>query len=145
MSGQNGKESKVPQKYRNKQGRFIARPPGSGRPKGAVNKITTDIRSVIAENNHEYLSHLFALSRQEMRKKREMLKHELKPGVGVSLDATRMCAGLIVRCLPQLKTVDINIDETKRFMATLINLTGEDAVNYLNSGELPQKDGEDEV
>lgn len=115
---------------------------GSGRPKGIANKLTQEIRGIIDENKDVFLHRLFRAAGIELNNYIRILQckdHGFnEDGELVQLGAPSMTASILVnqlvlKSLPSVKHIDVN--KTELIIAAIVNLTGRDAVNYLEEKE----------
>ncbi len=115
---------------------------GDGRRKGVGNRLTEEIRGIIDENKDVFLHRLFRAAGLELNNYIRVLEGNdytaNDDGVIVQLVQQNMSASILVnqlvlKSLPQVKHIDIT--KTEQFMAAIVNLTGRDAVNYLEEKE----------
>lgn len=115
---------------------------GDGRRKGVGNRLTEEIRGIIDENKDVFLHRLFKAAGTELLNYQRILECKdyrfNEDGELVQLGAPPMTASILVnqlvlKSLPQVKHIDIT--RTEQFMAAIVNLTGRDAVNFLEEKE----------
>lgn len=132
-----------PDVTRTEKGRFA---PGharvGGRPKGIGNRLTEEIRGIIDQNKDVFLHRLFRAAGLELDNYIRILEGKdyiaNEDGLIVQLMQQNMSASILVnqlvlKSLPQVKHIDIT--KTELIMAAIVNLTGREAVNYLEEKE----------
>ncbi|NIS07500.1 MAG: hypothetical protein GWO07_01780 [Candidatus Dadabacteria bacterium] len=132
MSKKNDKNSK------DSLGRFVNFP-GPGRSPGVSNKLTQEIRAIIDENKDDYVAKLFIASQKELELRIKRLNSMMKSKKDQDLrlpamSATKLCNALVLKCMPALKSLDVKHNSHARFLNAIINLSGEDALNYVKGG-----------
>lgn len=134
--------SQRPEVKRTSKGYFAEGNASGGRSKGIGNRLTEEIRAIIDENKDVFLYRIFKAAGTELLNYQRILEckdHGVnEDGELVQLGAPSMTASilvnqLILKSLPQVKHIDIT--KTEKFIAAIVNLTGRDAVNYLEEKE----------
>jgi len=127
---------------RTEKGRFALGNASGGRPKGIGNRLTEEIRTIIDENKDVFLHRLFRAAGLELDNYIRVLEGNdyiaNEDGLIVQLENQNMSASILVnqlvlKSLPQVKHIDIT--KTEQIMAAIVNLTGREAVNYLEEKE----------
>lgn len=127
---------------RGDKGHFALGNASGGRPKGISNKLTQEIRLIIDENKDVFLHRLFKAAGMELDNYIRILQckdygfnedGELVQFGAPSMTASILVNQLVLKSLPAVK--HISISKTEKIMAAIVNLTGRDAVNYLEEKE----------
>ncbi len=113
-----------------------------GRNKGIGNRLTQEIRAIIDENKDVFLHRLFKAAGLELNNYIRILEckdygfnedGELVQLIAPNMSASILVNQLVLKSLPQVKHIDIT--KTEKIMAAIVNLTGREAVNYLEEQE----------
>lgn len=127
---------------RAEKGQFSLGNASGGRPKGIGNRLTEEIRGIIDENKDVFLHRLFRAAGLELNNYIRTLQCKdygfNEDGQLVQLGMPNMQASvlvnqLVLKSLPSVKHIDVN--KTELIMSAIVNLTGRDAVNYLEDKE----------
>lgn len=131
-----------PEVTRSDKGQFALGNASGGRPKGIGNRLTQEIRGIIDENKDIFLHRLFKAAGIELDNYIRILQCKdygfnedgelVQLGMPI-MQASVLVNQLVLKSLPAVKHIEVN--KTELIMSAIVNLTGRQAVNYLEEQE----------